>query len=52
MDLGLKDNVAVITGASVCIGLAVAEHLAADGAHIVMAGSTYFVDGGMLKTVM
>jgi len=37
MDLGLKDKVAVITGASVGIGLAVAEALAAEGAHIVMA---------------
>jgi NAD(P)-dependent dehydrogenase (short-subunit alcohol dehydrogenase family) len=37
MDLGLRDKVAVITGASVGIGLAVAEGLAAEGAHIVMA---------------
>ena len=37
MELGLKDKVAVITGASVGIGLAVAEGLAAEGAHIVMA---------------
>ena len=37
MDLGLKDKVAVITGASVGIGLAVAEGLAAEGADIVMA---------------
>jgi 3-oxoacyl-[acyl-carrier protein] reductase len=37
MDLGLKDKVAVITGASIGIGLAVAEGLAAEGAHIVMA---------------
>ena len=37
MDLGLKDKVAVITGGSVGIGLAVAEGLAAEGAHIVMA---------------
>jgi 3-oxoacyl-[acyl-carrier protein] reductase len=37
MDLGLKDKVAVITGASVGIGLAIAEGLAAEGAHIVMA---------------
>lgn len=37
MDLGLNDKVAVITGASVGIGLAVAEGLAAEGAHIVMA---------------
>ncbi len=37
MDLGLRDKVAVITGASIGIGLAVAEGLAAEGAHIVMA---------------
>ena len=37
MDLGLREKVAVITGASVGIGLAVAEGLAAEGAHIVMA---------------
>ena len=37
MDLGLKDKVAVITGASVGIGLAVAHGLAAEGAHVVMA---------------
>ena len=37
MDLGLRDKVAVVTGASVGIGLAVAEGLAAEGAHVVMA---------------
>lgn len=37
MDLGLKDKTAVITGASVGIGLAAAEGLAAEGANIVMA---------------
>jgi NAD(P)-dependent dehydrogenase (short-subunit alcohol dehydrogenase family) len=37
MDLGLGQKVAVITGASVGIGLAVGEGLAAEGAHIVMA---------------
>jgi NAD(P)-dependent dehydrogenase (short-subunit alcohol dehydrogenase family) len=37
MDLGLKGKVAVITGASVGIGLGVAEALAREKAHVVMA---------------
>jgi 3-oxoacyl-[acyl-carrier protein] reductase len=37
MDLGLRDKVAVITGGSIGIGLAVAEGLASEGAHVVMA---------------
>jgi 3-oxoacyl-[acyl-carrier protein] reductase len=36
MDLGLRNKVAVITGGSVGIGLAIAEGLAAEGANIVM----------------
>lgn len=36
MDLGLKDKVAVITGGSVGIGLAVANGLAAEGVHIAI----------------
>lgn len=36
MDLGLKDKVAVITGASAGIGLAVAEGFAKEGAHIAL----------------
>lgn len=36
MDLGLRDKVAVITGGSVGIGLAVAKGLAAEGAHVVL----------------
>jgi 3-oxoacyl-[acyl-carrier protein] reductase len=36
MDLGLKDQIAVITGGSVGIGLAVAKGLAAEGAHLVL----------------
>jgi NAD(P)-dependent dehydrogenase (short-subunit alcohol dehydrogenase family) len=37
VDLGLKDKTAVVTGASIGIGLAVVEGLAAEGANIVMA---------------
>ncbi len=36
MDLELKDKVAVITGGSVGIGLAVAAGLAAEGVHVVI----------------
>jgi NAD(P)-dependent dehydrogenase (short-subunit alcohol dehydrogenase family) len=36
MDLMLRDKVAVITGGSVGIGLAVAEALAAEGVHLVL----------------
>ncbi|WP_027132425.1 SDR family NAD(P)-dependent oxidoreductase [Geminicoccus roseus] len=37
MDLGLTDKVAVITGGSIGIGLAIAHGLAAEGAHVVVA---------------
>jgi 3-oxoacyl-[acyl-carrier protein] reductase len=37
MDLGLNNKVAVVTGASTGIGLAVVKGLAAEGAHVVMA---------------
>ena len=36
MDLGLKDKVAVITGGSIGIGLAVAQALAREGVHLVL----------------
>jgi NAD(P)-dependent dehydrogenase (short-subunit alcohol dehydrogenase family) len=36
MDLGLKDKVAVITGGSVGIGLAVTHGLASEGVHVVI----------------
>ncbi len=36
MDLGLKDKIAVITGGSVGIGLAVAHGLAAEGVHLAI----------------
>jgi len=36
MDLGLKDKVAVITGGSVGIGLAIAEGLAKEGVHLAL----------------
>ena len=39
MDLGLKGKVAVITGGSVGIGLAVAEGLAAEGAQSRAGGA-------------
>ena len=37
MDMGLANKVAVITGGSAGIGLAIAQGLAAEGAHIVLA---------------
>ena len=36
MDLGLKGKVAVVTGGSVGIGLAVAQGLAAEGVHVAL----------------
>jgi NAD(P)-dependent dehydrogenase (short-subunit alcohol dehydrogenase family) len=40
MDLGLRDKVAVITGGSVGIGLAIAKGLAAEGVQVVIAART------------
>lgn len=36
MDLGLSDKVAVITGGSIGIGLAVARGFAAEGVHVAL----------------
>ena len=36
MDLGLKDKVAIVTGGSVGIGLAIARGLAAEGVHLAL----------------
>jgi 3-oxoacyl-[acyl-carrier protein] reductase len=36
MDLGLKDKIALITGGSMGIGLAIAEGLAAEGVHLAL----------------
>src|SRR4051812_6330777 len=38
MDLGLRDKVAIITGGTVGVGLAVAEGLAAEGVNLVLVG--------------
>lgn len=38
MDLGLKDKIAVISGGSVGIGLALAQALAQEGVHIALCG--------------
>jgi NAD(P)-dependent dehydrogenase (short-subunit alcohol dehydrogenase family) len=38
MDLGMRDKVAIITGGSAGIGLAVAQGLAAEGAHVALCG--------------
>jgi short-subunit dehydrogenase len=37
VDLGLRDKVAVVTGASASIGLAIAHGLAAEGVHLVIS---------------
>jgi NAD(P)-dependent dehydrogenase (short-subunit alcohol dehydrogenase family) len=45
MDMGLRDKVAVVTGGSIGIGLAVAKGFAAEGAHVVIVAR----DAGRLE---
>jgi len=40
MDLGLKGKIAVVSGSTAGIGLAIASALAAEGAHVVLNGRT------------
>ena len=40
MDLGLNGKVAVVSGSTAGIGLAIASTLAAEGAHVVVNGRT------------
>src|SRR5919107_313473 len=47
MDLQLNDKVAVVTGGSVGIGLAIARGLAAEGVHVVLCAR----DGARLAAV-
>jgi NADP-dependent 3-hydroxy acid dehydrogenase YdfG len=40
MELGLKGKIAVVSGSTAGIGLAIAGTLAAEGAHVVLNGRT------------
>ena len=40
MDLGLKGKIAVVSGSTAGIGLAIAAALAGEGAHVVLNGRT------------
>jgi NAD(P)-dependent dehydrogenase (short-subunit alcohol dehydrogenase family) len=44
MDLGLKDKIAVVTGGSVGIGLAIARSLAAEGVHLGLCAKQQRLD--------
>lgn len=51
MDLGLKGKVAVVSGSTAGIGLAIAETLAAEGARVVVNGRTEERVQGALKKI-
>jgi NADP-dependent 3-hydroxy acid dehydrogenase YdfG len=44
----LDDRVAIVTGASRGIGLAIAHRLADEGARVCITGQTLIIDGGLL----
>jgi NAD(P)-dependent dehydrogenase (short-subunit alcohol dehydrogenase family) len=52
MDLGLKGKVAVVSGSTAGIGLAIAATLAREGAHVVLNGRTEERVDKALKTVL
>src|SRR4051794_2794497 len=51
MDLGLKDKVAVVTGGSVGIGLAIARGLAAEGANLALCARDEERVAGIAQTI-
>jgi NADP-dependent 3-hydroxy acid dehydrogenase YdfG len=55
LDLGLKDKVAIVGGASKGLGRACAEVLAQEGASdraSYITGTTRLVDGGLVRSVL